>query len=193
MAIIILRIVPHAGDVERLFSDLGGVQDVKRVNLSMDTFESIGKIKGNLRRHEHATLKASGIRTRRRHAHMHTHEGMVLTEGDDGSLSWTPPLSANTPTQDIHTEPDVIDLTEVDAAFESIAKEIAEAAWDEHQEDLVAGDVLAKQVYSFAELDRVDKGIKPVNFSEDITNMSVDDDEDWSVDAVLRANGILSA
>ncbi|KAG2064892.1 hypothetical protein BDR04DRAFT_939507, partial [Suillus decipiens] len=41
---IIHSIVPHAADVERHFSGLGGVQSVKRCNLSVQTFESFSKL-----------------------------------------------------------------------------------------------------------------------------------------------------
>ncbi|KAG2336964.1 hypothetical protein BDR05DRAFT_978652 [Suillus weaverae] len=43
-AIIILSIVPHAAEVEQLFSDLGGTQSAKCCNLSVGTFEALGKI-----------------------------------------------------------------------------------------------------------------------------------------------------
>jgi len=46
-AITILSIVPHSAEVERLFSDLGGVQGVKRCNLSVRTFETVGKLRNN--------------------------------------------------------------------------------------------------------------------------------------------------
>ncbi|KAG1882059.1 hypothetical protein F4604DRAFT_1577538, partial [Suillus subluteus] len=65
-------VVPHAGDVERLFSDMGGTQSVKRCNLSVATFETIAKIHANLRFHSHQKTLASGKSVCRRHAHMHT-------------------------------------------------------------------------------------------------------------------------
>ncbi|KAG2064222.1 hypothetical protein BDR04DRAFT_1181032, partial [Suillus decipiens] len=43
LAITLFSIVPHAADVERLFSDLGGIQNVKRCNLTVRTFETLGK------------------------------------------------------------------------------------------------------------------------------------------------------
>ncbi|KAG1732833.1 hypothetical protein EDB19DRAFT_1246143 [Suillus lakei] len=41
--------VPHAADVERLFSDMGSTQSPKCCNLSVDTFEALAKIQVNLR------------------------------------------------------------------------------------------------------------------------------------------------
>ncbi|KAJ7589704.1 hypothetical protein C8J56DRAFT_1049352 [Mycena floridula] len=47
MAIIILSIVPHSAEVERLFSLFGGTQSAKRVNLAVPTFENLGKLRSN--------------------------------------------------------------------------------------------------------------------------------------------------
>ncbi|KAG2368929.1 hypothetical protein BDR07DRAFT_1198175, partial [Suillus spraguei] len=47
LAITLFSIVPHAADVERLFSDLGGIQGVKRCNLTVRTFETLGKLRNN--------------------------------------------------------------------------------------------------------------------------------------------------
>lgn len=44
LAIMLFSIVPHAGDVEQLFSDLGGIQGVKCCNLTVCTFETLGKL-----------------------------------------------------------------------------------------------------------------------------------------------------
>jgi hypothetical protein len=59
-AIIILSIVPHAAEVERLFSDLGGMQSVKRCNLSVNTFQTLSKIRANLHYHIHSKNVADG-------------------------------------------------------------------------------------------------------------------------------------
>ncbi|KAG1809605.1 uncharacterized protein BJ212DRAFT_1279210, partial [Suillus subaureus] len=37
LAITLLSIVPHAADVERLFSDMGSTQSPKRCNLTVET------------------------------------------------------------------------------------------------------------------------------------------------------------
>ncbi|KAG2126369.1 uncharacterized protein EDB93DRAFT_1097105, partial [Suillus bovinus] len=44
LAITLLSIVPHAADIEHLFSDVGSTQSPKRCNLSVDTFEALAKI-----------------------------------------------------------------------------------------------------------------------------------------------------
>ncbi|KAJ6566450.1 hypothetical protein B0H19DRAFT_1209599 [Mycena capillaripes] len=60
MAIILFSIVPHAAEVERLFSGLAGIQGVKRCNFTLPTFESLG----NMRHHEHMHTRAEpGLET----------------------------------------------------------------------------------------------------------------------------------
>ena len=46
-------IVPHAGDIEWLFSDFDGTQSVKHCWLSVNTFKKLGKLCSNLSRHLH--------------------------------------------------------------------------------------------------------------------------------------------
>ncbi|KAF5328454.1 hypothetical protein D9758_018917 [Tetrapyrgos nigripes] len=48
MAITIFQIVPSSANVERLLSDLGGVQTPKRNNLNVETFEKLGKMCSSL-------------------------------------------------------------------------------------------------------------------------------------------------
>lgn len=48
MAIALASIVPHAADVERLFSDLGGIQTPRRNNMTVHTMEKTGKIRSRL-------------------------------------------------------------------------------------------------------------------------------------------------
>ncbi|KAG1746405.1 hypothetical protein EDB19DRAFT_1580922, partial [Suillus lakei] len=43
-AVSILSIVGRAAEVECTFSDLGTTQSARRCNLSVDTFETLGKI-----------------------------------------------------------------------------------------------------------------------------------------------------
>ena len=53
LAITILAIIPHAADVKRLFSDLTAVQGVKRCNLTVETFKTMGKLRANYNYHLH--------------------------------------------------------------------------------------------------------------------------------------------
>ncbi|KAG1831621.1 hypothetical protein EV424DRAFT_1372038 [Suillus variegatus] len=49
----LLSIIPHAVEVERLFSDMGSSQSLKRCNLLVDTFEALTKTRANIRHYNH--------------------------------------------------------------------------------------------------------------------------------------------
>ncbi|KAG1861640.1 hypothetical protein F4604DRAFT_1507930, partial [Suillus subluteus] len=71
-AVTIVSNVGHAGEVECTFSDLGTTQSARRCNPSVDTFETLGKIRANLRYHSAVKAAEGGKSTRR--APMHTRE-----------------------------------------------------------------------------------------------------------------------
>jgi hypothetical protein len=97
-SVTILSIVGHAGEVERTFSDLGTTQSARRCNLSVDTFETLGKIRANLRHYSTVKAAEAGKSTRRQHAHMHTRKevGIAVDTAQDleASFAWVPPLSS---------------------------------------------------------------------------------------------------
>ncbi|KAG2362535.1 hypothetical protein BDR07DRAFT_1484740 [Suillus spraguei] len=99
LAITLLSIVPHAADVERLFSDMGSTQSPKRCNLSVDTLEALAKIRANLRYHTQKAV-ANGKPTRRRHAHMHTGAqpgiNVEIAADLEANFAWAPPLAPQT-------------------------------------------------------------------------------------------------
>ena len=81
-AILILSIVPHAAEVERLFSNLGGVQSVRRSRMTIEVLSMLGTIRSQYAAELQEDLSSRGIDARRRHAHMHT-------EADGGSHTST--------------------------------------------------------------------------------------------------------
>ncbi|KAG2068323.1 hypothetical protein BDR04DRAFT_1209137, partial [Suillus decipiens] len=91
--ITLFSIVPHAADVERLF---GGIQSVKHCNLTVRTFETLGKLRNNYSYHVHQRVLAAGQPVHRKHAHMHTQNndgtGTDLAMDLDTNFAWTPPL-----------------------------------------------------------------------------------------------------
>ncbi|KAG2062453.1 hypothetical protein BDR04DRAFT_1165209 [Suillus decipiens] len=58
-----------AESYKRLFSDLGGIQNVKRCNLTVRTFDTLGKLRNNYSYHVHQRALATGQPVRRKHAH----------------------------------------------------------------------------------------------------------------------------
>ncbi|KAG2075706.1 hypothetical protein BDR04DRAFT_1091315, partial [Suillus decipiens] len=85
-----------AESYERLFSDLGGIQNVKHCNLTVRTFETLGKLRNNYSYHVHQRAPAAGQPVRRKHAHMYTQKnGGIDTDlamNLDTNFAWTPPL-----------------------------------------------------------------------------------------------------
>ena len=75
MAIILFSLVSHTADVKCLFSNLGGIQGVQQSQLTVRTFETLGRL------HCHYTsllcndIERKGQTWRRTQAHTHTHKG----------------------------------------------------------------------------------------------------------------------
>ena len=181
-------IVPHAGDIERLFSDLGGTQSVKRCRLSVDTFEKLGKVRANLSRHLQQKLTNDGKPIRRRHGHMHTRpEGGINTElvvDLETDFAWVPPLAISDDVAEPGLEgPESTSLDELDKAYQEFEEELhqRERARDSVM-DIDGQEVLEGEAYSFEELDNVENQVIPVPIIEDI-QVLVDeqtDGEDWT-------------
>ncbi|KAF9241820.1 ribonuclease H-like domain-containing protein [Melanogaster broomeanus] len=191
-AVTILSIVPHAGDVERLFSDLGSTQSPRRCNLSVDTFETLGKIWANLRYHLHVRNVTAGKQTLRRHAHMHTRAApginleVVKDLGDN--FTWTPPLSALSEEDLALAGPESISLDDIDAEFAALEAQ-KEGEWL----DSVDGkEVLEGNYYSFEELERVDKGIVPKVMEDEVAAVDhgARGDNAWDAGDLMSSSGL---
>jgi hypothetical protein len=72
LAITLHRIVPHSAEVECLFSNLGGIQDVKRSNLAVEMLETLRKLCGYYVSERQTELRTQGKSVCHQHAHMHT-------------------------------------------------------------------------------------------------------------------------
>jgi hypothetical protein len=53
MAITLFRIVPHSADVERLFSNLSGIQSVKHCNLFVEMMQDLGQLRAHYTHYLH--------------------------------------------------------------------------------------------------------------------------------------------
>ncbi|KAF5363035.1 hypothetical protein D9758_012617 [Tetrapyrgos nigripes] len=150
LAITIFLIVPSSSDVERLFSDLGGIQTPKRNNLNINTFEDLGKMHCNLRRHHHSELRAQGKSIHRKHGHMHTKTspGINTAIVEEGSVTesdnWQGPLEV---------DEEQVEEEDVEASFDSLEKQI-EVEKDielelELEEELTTLDIVEGKLYDF--------------------------------------------
>lgn len=188
--ITILSIVPHAGEVERLFSALGSTQSPRRCNLSVDTFETLGKIYANLNHHLYLKKLATGQQTRRQHAHMRIQDepgiNLEVVKDLQDNFTWVPPLSALSD-GDL-AGPETVSLDEIDAEFATLEEQRnAEQLGDPDGKEVLGG-----LVYDFEELSRADEGIVPRAVDDEITVVEHDTDgeKDWDIAVLMSSSGL---
>ncbi|KAI0340324.1 hypothetical protein BDW22DRAFT_1334446 [Trametopsis cervina] len=193
LAIALFTVVPHAAEVERLFSQLGGVQTARRCNLSVQNFEALGKIRANLAYQlwEDERSKTGKI-PRRRHAHMHTRAqpgiDSDLAKEIEENFTWHSPLAV----QDIEQPTEVVrieDMTEeeFEVEFERWeAQQQAEMGSDVQDLEIDGNEVLEGHVYDFEEFERVEKRTVVLSFESDavVVAENAPQSVDWDVDTL---------
>ncbi|CDO74562.1 hypothetical protein BN946_scf184931.g1 [Trametes cinnabarina] len=159
MALRIFSIVPHSAEIERLFSNLGGVQSVKRCRLSVPHMETLGIL-----RNQYNDDLTGGATVRRQHAHMHTRDskGLDLDKLTSLTTNWTlntPSASENTD-EDALQGPEGITSEDIDRAF----AELDQIRMEDGSGDGLSDDVAVETVYAVSELAKVQagEGIKPI-------------------------------
>lgn len=203
LALIIHSIVPHSAEVERLFSGLGGVQGRKRVRLTVDNFERLGKLRA---RYCEEISERIGLPLHRKHAHMHTRDSpginSALADDLEQTFSFTPPLHvpsvASNGDEGNLEGPESITEEEIDGWFTELESDTAAAA-----SEVTPGvvDQLARtedtgvdEVFSFTELARVEKGLAPTSFEEDMdiqTSRGGENAAGWDVGSLLASKGVV--
>lgn len=193
LAINILSIIPHAADVERLFSQLGGVQTAKRCNLTVDTFATLGKCRANYAFHLYQLNRLAGRLTHRRHTHMHTpaEKGICVDLANEleATFMWVPPLTSGPDTSDdVLAGPESIRLDEIDATFDELEKDKQSAK----EVDPDGVEVLEGEIYAFNELDKIDEGIVLHAFEEEVSihREGLGTGGAWNVETMLALRGI---
>jgi hypothetical protein len=157
LAITFLSIDPHAAEVERLFSDLTGIQGVNVI-----TFETLGKLRANYDYHiQQRAIEAGKPILRCKHAHMHTRAepgiNVALATDISTNFTWTPPLVGTTH-DDIMQGPESLTVDEIDAAFDELEREAALAVGD-LAADVDASDIGVNKTYDLAALDLIERGV----------------------------------
>ena len=191
LAITIHSIVPHAAEVERLFSALGGTQSTKRCNLSVSTFETLGKLRANYSRHLYNRDCAEGKPIHRRHAHMHTRTelgiNVDLVNDLNESFTWTPPFSlqSDDDNNDLLADPEDVTLDDIDDAFNKLEDELRKEKEALMDQDVDGGEILEGQIYDFAELAKINAGEVPKPANEDIEVIGSDNEDDWDVETMV--------
>ncbi|KAF8444463.1 hypothetical protein L210DRAFT_3502066 [Boletus edulis BED1] len=183
--------VVHAADVERYFSRLGDTQSVKRCNLTVETFKGLNH--------------AAGKSVHRKHAHMHTQTkpgiDASLAEDLTKNFTWVPPLTTQSePEDDYLAGPEAVTDEELSSAFDALDHEkqdtsvLATNSYLGTQVDpeleLDGNKVLEGQVYTWKELEVVDKGSLLMGFAEDILVLNKAGDGNWDIQALLSSEGV---
>ncbi|KAF8192079.1 ribonuclease H-like domain-containing protein [Pholiota molesta] len=196
LAITLLSIVPHAAEVERLFSALGGVQTPQRCNLTISTFETLGKLRANYCYQLYERDRALGKSTHRRHAHMHTQPeagvNIELVEELKDGFTWEPPLASHTPADNL-SGPEDITLDDIDKAFDDLDARLREERANATEAETVEDgqEILEGNIYDLSELDVIDMGQAPVSVSEDLSIIGDAGGIGWDVEAMMAAKGVV--
>lgn len=190
LAVILHSIVPHAAEVERLFSALGMVQTARRAGLDVNTFEALGKMRSYLSYKLKEKDKANGKDTHRRHGHMHTGVGkevnVQLVDELESTFSYIPPLGpAQINSGDGELEgPESVSMEEFDDAFEAVIEEGGRLL-----EPAVGVGVLEGNIYDWEELERVERGIIPQNVDDEVQIVEGGSIGGWDVAELMGKRG----
>ena len=174
MAVRIFSIVPHAAEIERLFSDLGGVQSPRRCRLSVPHMETLGI----LRNHYNGEL-SGGKTSHRKHAHMHTRDdaGIDVTKLTELTSQWA--LETGEPTSAVldPPPPDEISPSEIEQAFSDLGN-VARAGGG----DGLPESVGVEAVYAVDEMDRIRRGVAPPAAANDVAahDSGASENRGWS-------------
>ena len=200
MGIQILSIIPHAGEVERLFSNLGHIQGVRRCNLSVSHMQTLGCLRNHYQGAINEKKKELGQSTRRKHAHMHTREGGGVNSQKVADLmrNWTlqsPPASGNKEDED-DTElegPEDITAEELDAEFDRLQLNSSNSRnTDQQQVRPLPGQIppleaTLHEVYNLDEIEVIRRGVAPQPVREEPTvHDRVEQPGAWDPADILR-------
>ncbi|KAI0070504.1 hypothetical protein K474DRAFT_1713277 [Panus rudis PR-1116 ss-1] len=146
------------------------------------------------------------ISEQRKHGHMHTRETPGINVGlatdlDEGFV-WTPPLTVTDNIDRNNAEelmgPEGITEEELDEYIKELnvlAKQTAEADGNAGIDPLLLEDEALEvdQVYSFEELEKVDKGIEPTPLKNTVraADTTTSGEASWDVDFLLASKGLL--
>jgi hypothetical protein len=162
------------------------------VTSSVETFETLRKLRANYSYHLYQRDRMAGKSTHRHHNHMHSHStrgiNVELAEEIESTFSYIPPLSVSSKTSDnFFDDPEDFDLDELDKEFDEFEKQLKEHPLP----DVDGAEVLNGEVYDFDELDQVNQGVVPVR--EDVKVMTVDGtgtQATWDVERLMSITGI---
>lgn len=192
MAIALFSLSPHSADVERLFSNLGSIQSVKRSRLSVEMFETLGQLRCNYVNELHKKAASEGKTLRRTTAHTHTRPSAGINELLPGELSekitLQPIMSALVNSDDVDLlTPEGITIEEVEQAFAKLA--VQDDSFEEFQ-GTTGSTILAAEYYNLDELESALQG-NVVLEEEDIEVLNLGQEgSTWDIEALKAKAGL---
>jgi hypothetical protein len=188
LAIKLFSIVPHAAEVERFFSNLGGIQSVKCSSLTVPHMEMLGTLQNHYTRHLLEEAIKAGKSTRRKHAHMHTQAdgGINVERAEDliRAFNWTPlPANFNSDLEGLEE----ITEEEFDAEFDKLAEQLPTG-----EGDGINADVPLEQVFDITDLDNIRAGSTPLSIDDEITAVTEasNSNDKWDANSLMRSLGV---
>ncbi|KAF8991925.1 hypothetical protein BDQ17DRAFT_1432726 [Cyathus striatus] len=168
-ALKMMSIVPHVAEVEHFFSNLGGVQSMKRSQL-------------------YEVAIAEGKDPRHHHGHMHiTSKGIdtdcadILTE----SFSIPVPLATSFEGSDLDG-PEGITMEELDAEFSALEQ----SAFTAETGDGLSVTIPVRDVYDISLIDKICDGQLPT-FQNMVAGADIGNDNSvWDADSLLHSMGV---
>ena len=157
LAIKLFSIVSHAAEVERFFSNLGGIQSVKCSNLTIPHMQTLGMLRNQYTQQLHNVAVAAGKPTQRKHAHMHTPlEGGGLDASRAQTLlndkNWTP--KDETSQVGVSEGVEVVSAEEINDEFDKLSEQVTSPA----DGNRLPSSVPIDQVYDLSTLDEIRTG-----------------------------------
>lgn len=191
LSLRIFSIVPHAAEIERLFSDLGGFHTPRRCRLTVAHMETLGVLRN------HYTAELSGGKpTHRPHAHMHTRTGGLdlekLTELESLFDTNTESESeAAEPNAEDLAGPEDVSLAELEQAFRLLQTQ-GDMAMEEG--DGMGRGVGVEDVYAVGEMARIRQGLARPTPDQDAAEhdgvAGASGGSAWNPDDILRSMGV---
>lgn len=194
MTVIIHSLTPHSADVERLFSNLGGIQGVKRSRLSVDMFETLGKLRCYYTNQIQEKALSKGTVLHCTSAHTHARPTTSINDALPEDLAETFIMQPVMPTifssSDIDLlTPEDISLDEIDAAFSALDND--RSGLGEDLEDDSSDAILAGNHYDLDELEPALNG--DIVFEEEDHQIlhNAQEGTSWDIES-LKANAGIS-
>ncbi|KAJ7035796.1 hypothetical protein C8F04DRAFT_1182076 [Mycena alexandri] len=163
LATVLHSIVAHSADVERLFSDLGGIQTPLRNGWLVETMDKVGRIRGYLSYLLFLKKSAEGKST-----------------DLENPITWIPPLGGADESE-TNLEEDI-----VEKAYNDLQKKIADEEDTSQVQSAPQGSIVGGEMIDFDELERVDRRETDAPAKEIIDVVGEDAPGSWNIDDLME-------